>query len=320
MTALRGDRAGAYLERQLGWALGELAAFPRFILLETVNGCNSRCTMCGIDFSLKQTTTMADGLFAGIVREIAAHAAQVEKVTLTLDGEPLLDRALADRVRMLKEAGIGRVHISSNASILTAARARELIAAGLDEIYISIDSLDRETYEAIRVGLDFEAVMENTHRLIRIRDDLQANLMVRVQMIRQESNLAEEQAFIRYWRDHLSVRDQVVVQKVHNWASSVTVMRVGDEERINDVPCIALWGTAAIEVDGRVRLCCMDTTCRHPLGDLDRQTLAAIWTGTRLAAFRAIHLSVRRHTLPICDGCTLWRESKRDVLRPDEGG
>lgn len=312
---LLGPEAEQYVEVALGRSLDTLLRFPRFILIEPINRCNSRCIMCGIDFDAKIPASLDKGLFAKIAAEIGRHHREVEKVSLTLDGEPLLDKHLHEKIRLLKEVGVGRVNIASNASLLDETRARGLIEAGLDEIYITIDSLNQKTFEAIRVGLDFGAVYGNTRNLVRLRDAMKAPLVIRVQMVQQAENQAEPEAFTRHWRGLLGPGDQVVVQRAHNWASVVSVLSFGDEADINHIPCIALWGTLALQADGRVKLCCMDTACNMPMGDLRQQTIAEVWSSPALNAVRTRHLSGQRQTIPLCDGCTLWRESKR-VLEP----
>ena len=65
---------------------------------------------------------------------------------------------------MLKDGGIKNVFISTNVSLLDSARARELLRAGLDTIIMSIDSLDKATYESISSRLVFEEVMAHALR------------------------------------------------------------------------------------------------------------------------------------------------------------
>jgi len=89
------------------------------------------------------------------------------------------------------------------------------------------------------------------------------------------------------------------------------VMCFGDEAEVNRVPCIALWGTFCIHVDGEVGICCMDSQIRVPLGNVVEQSIEEIWKGERLARLREMHLNGLRSRLPMCDGCTLWREGKK---------
>ena len=317
---LSGDAALRYIEATLGYPLEELLAFPKYLLIETVNACNARCVMCGIDFGKKSRGIMPDALFDKIANEIAEYRDHVEKVMLYLDGEPLLDRKLPARIAKMKAGGVKKVNIATNASLLDAERAYKIINAGLDEIYITLDSLDKATFEAIRRGLKFETVYENIVEFIGIRDRLNPDFMIRIQMILQQSNRHEAEAFAEHWTPLLQPNDQVVVQKAHNWGSTVETMSFGDEASINKVPCIALWGTLCIHADGRVGLCCMDSDNIWPLGHVGAQSIAEIWSGSPMQRMRKKHITGRRSEFGLCNGCTVWREAKHDKEQLIERG
>jgi len=302
--------ATAYVEQRLGWPVGDLNRFPRFFEIETVNSCNARCIMCGIDFDSRPKSNMDDALFAKITDEISNYTDYVEKVMLYLDGEPLIDKKLPHRIKMMKDAGVKKVSISSNGSLLNEKNSVAIIEAGLDDIYLTIDSLKKETYEAIRVRLDFDEVYNNVINFISLRNKLNPQLMIRVQMILQELNQNERDDFIPHFEKLLSPTDQIVVQKAHNWGSTLDVMKFGDEDKVNNYPCIALWGTFVVHVNGDVPLCCIDTDTKYPLGNLNEQTIEEVWTGEPMRAFREKHLNGMRSEISICDGCTLWREDK----------
>ncbi len=63
--------------------------------------------------------------------------------------------------------------------------------AGLDSIILSIDSLKKDVFEAIRLRLNFEEVMENALRFIELRDRINPKTQIRVRMVRQDSNVDE---------------------------------------------------------------------------------------------------------------------------------
>lgn len=299
-----------YIENRLGFSSDELMLFPKYFLIETVNVCNARCIMCGINFDNKKKSVIADELFSKIATEIIEHSAHVEKVMLYLDGEPLLDKQIESKISMLKKGGVKVVNIASNASLLTKERALSLINAGLDEVYITVDSLKKDIYEQIRVGLNFDTVLNNTLGLIELRDSMQSHLKIRVQMIKQELNEGEEDAFLAFWKSKLKESDPVVVTKAHNWGSKVDVMKFGDESHVNEIPCIALWGTFVAHLDGSVPLCCMDSKTEYQIGDLNTQSIKEIWGEQEVNRIRELHLCGKRNSITICDGCTLWRDDK----------
>jgi MoaA/NifB/PqqE/SkfB family radical SAM enzyme len=308
-----GQDAISYVERLMEHPVEHLDRYPKFLLIETVNTCNARCIMCGIDFDKKSKAVMDHALFAKITEDIGRHADHVEKVMPYLDGEPLLDKKLPDRVQMLKKAGVRRVNIATNASLLDEKMGTALVEVGLDEIYITIDSLKKEVYEAIRVRLDFDTVYNNIRNFIDLRNRLNPNLFIRIQMVHQALNYDEAKDFHAHWKKILPHTDQVVVRKAHNWASAAEVMSFGDEDDVNNYPCVALWGTCAIHVNGDVPLCCMDTELQHKLGNLWTQSIEEVWRGGSMQEKKGKHLCGRRGDIPICNGCTVWREERHEA-------
>jgi MoaA/NifB/PqqE/SkfB family radical SAM enzyme len=179
------------LRRAGGTSYEGLIRFPRYFEIETVNACNARCPMCTIDDWDRRDGLMSDETFAKIADEIGRHAGEVYRVALYRDGEPLIDKKLPKRVAAMKERGVKRVGISTNVELLTPAKSEALLAAGLDEILMSIDSLKPDVYESIRVGCHYETVMANCQKFIELRNQMGSKCQVWVRMIRQEKNKDE---------------------------------------------------------------------------------------------------------------------------------
>jgi organic radical activating enzyme len=323
-NALKGKDAVQYLEKKLGASNDILTNFPKYIMIETVNFCNANCIMCGIDFTKKLKSVMKDELYDKILAEIIAHKDEIEKVMLYLDCEPLLDKKLPARIEMMKKGGVKKTNISTNAELLDEVRGTKIINAGLDEIYINLDSLHKDRFEIIRKGLNFDTVYKNIINFIQLRNKLNPKLVIRMQMICQDLNADEGETWIEHWKPKLNPHDQIIVQKNHNWASAYNAKNFGDEFSINNVPCIGPFGTFCIHVDGTVGLCSMDTdpkpngTTGEGIGTVATKSIAEVWTGEPVKRVRDIHIAGERCKIKLCDGCTLWREDKHlmeEILR-----
>ena len=88
----------------------------------------------------------------------------IDIVDLTGFGEPLLNSHFTDMVRILKENDC-TVSFTTNATVLTPERSRELIELGLDIIDISLDGGSPEVFETIRRGAKFDEVINNICQL-----------------------------------------------------------------------------------------------------------------------------------------------------------
>ncbi len=282
----------------------DLLMFPKYFEMETINVCNAKCVMCPLPESRRKP--MADDLFTKISSEIIKHSETVKRVALYRDGEPLLDPKLPERIRVFKEGGIQRVGISTNVSLLNEKKATAILNAGLDEVIFSIDSLDKSVFEAIRVGLKFEIVLKNALNFIDLRNKIHPETQVWVRMVRQEANEYEWDEYEEFWKKRLADTDRVNYHNVHNWGGQLEGYETGKDNTEKNTPCIALWSLMPIFSDGTVPLCNVDYRLIHKVGDLNRSTIADLWTASRLSSIRKLHLNQKKDTIEICRNCNAW--------------
>jgi MoaA/NifB/PqqE/SkfB family radical SAM enzyme len=256
--------------------------------------------MCPVEFIARPKGVMDMELYRKIVDECARHRDDLDHFGIFLNGEPLLDRQLAERVRYAKVGGLRDVYFSTNAFQLTEARARELIEAGLDRMYISVDGASKETYEKIRVRLKFERVVENIERLVDLRRRLgSATPRIELQIIEMPENAHEVEAFLRRWQGRV---DRVYAKGLHDWAGQ-SLRPAPRPEGAARIPCLQLWYNLVIFREGEVALCCYDYDGRVILGNVREQTIAEIWRGARYREVRRLHWQGRYDDVPLCKTC-----------------
>ena len=301
-----------YLKRRISpeESYDDLLAFPRNLEIETVNACNARCPMCTIDDWTRHSPTMKEELFDKIVREITPFAPRMKRVSLYRDGEPLLDKKLAPRIAKLKAVGVRTTDISTNVSLLNEKRSRALLEAGIDRIKLSIDSMRKDVFEAIRVKLDFDEVVENAKTFIRLRDEIRPETSVRVRMILQESNKDEWPSYEAYWRPLLKQpHDKLGYHAIHNWGNQLKDFKAIAPSFQDHVPCVALWSLMVIFANGDVPLCNVDYNNKHPTGSVATSSILEVWQSKIMHERRRLHLEGRRGLIPPCNGCNVWDEA-----------
>jgi hypothetical protein len=287
--------------------------FPRYVQIETVRLCNARCAFCAVDQWDKTVPRMADRLFDKIVAELAGYADWIRWVNIQRAGEPLLDRQIYDRIRRLKKVGIKAVTMSTNASALNERNGRRLLEAGLDELMLSIDAVDRETYERTRRGLDFDRVITNIRGFFALRDAMRPQTRIRVRgviFIPPEDPAYREviAQWEGFWKELRAPGDRVYMLPPHTWGNQV--MWDGFTPAIEPTyhPCIMLWSSLQITAMGKVALCTDDYDAKIELGDANRQSLAEIWRGDAFQRVRRLHAAGRRNDLGMCLGCRTYDE------------
>ena len=305
------NTAKEYLARRIspGETCEDLLRFPRYLEIETIHGSNARCPMCTIQDWQRDTRRMEETLFDKIASEVIEHADEIKRVTLYRDGEPLLDKRMPDRIARLKEGGIRSVSISTNASLLTETTARDLLDADLDIIIMSIDSLKKEVYEGIRVGLTFEQVLDNVLRFVELRDRMHAKTQIWMRMIRQESNRDEWPEYRDFWASRLSESDRVYYHNIFNWGGQLKDFNPIATSYEPNLPCVALWSLMVIFTNGEVPLCNVDFNNMFPSGDLVSHSIADIWRSEVMNERRWLHLSGQKERIDLCENCNVWDES-----------
>jgi MoaA/NifB/PqqE/SkfB family radical SAM enzyme len=123
---------------------------PVCLYLEVTNRCNLLCETCPRTFeTLEPPADMSWELFTRIVDQVP----NIARVVLHGVGEPMLVRELPRMIRYLKDRGT-YVLFNTNGTLLQPKRFQELIDTGLDELRVSLDAADRESYARVR-GKDF---------------------------------------------------------------------------------------------------------------------------------------------------------------------
>lgn len=277
-------------------------AFPPVIQVETTNACNADCVMCPRSKMTRRIGFMDEGLYQTIVDECAHNG--IRCLHLHNFGEPLLDGRLAGRIKLAKEAGISRVKIFTNGSLLTEEKSEELIQSGLDEIKISIDGGTKEIYESIRRNLDYDVVCRNIRYLLDLKRRLGTS-KPRTELVYTtvRGNELEVEKFRREWENKV---DKLHIDVAHNWGlegrSSVEYPRA----RGLDIrhPCLRIWSTFTILWNGDVALCCLDYDGKEILGNLKNQTIKEIWQSRQLRRIRKMHIAGKFQKLGICKNCS----------------
>jgi radical SAM protein with 4Fe4S-binding SPASM domain len=130
---------------------------PVCLYLETTNRCNLLCTTCPRTYEeLEPPADMSWELFTSIVDQ----APDLVRAVLHGVGEPMLVKNLPRMVRYLKDRGV-YVLFNTNGTVLNERNGRALIAAGLDELRVSLDASNAKSFREIRGKNYFDRILRN---------------------------------------------------------------------------------------------------------------------------------------------------------------
>lgn len=122
----------------------------RKLRISLTDRCNFRCTYCMPENPdwLPRASLLARDEIVRLASLFVDNG--IDQIRLT-GGEPLLRRDLLECVReigALRERGLSRLSMTTNASRI-APRARELVAAGIDDFNVSLDAISPDTFRRL---------------------------------------------------------------------------------------------------------------------------------------------------------------------------
>src|SRR5260370_2641634 len=139
---------------------------PVGLYLEVTNRCTLLCTAFPRNYEeLEPPADMSWDLFASIVDQVPDLA----RAVLHGVGEPMLVANLPRMVRYLKDRSV-YVLFNTNGTILSERNGRALIDAGLDDLRVSIDASNRESFKAIRARAYFGRITRNVRAFRELQE------------------------------------------------------------------------------------------------------------------------------------------------------
>ena len=139
--------------------------FPRVVRIEPSSLCNLKCIHCPTGTVNIPRKVMEWPVFEKILQEIKNHKDKVKVVVLYHGGEPLLNKDLIRMIKEIKDLGIEKIKTSTNGMLLDEEMCFELVKSGIDEIEISLDGTSPEMNNKIRIGSDYQKIVNNIKML-----------------------------------------------------------------------------------------------------------------------------------------------------------
>jgi MoaA/NifB/PqqE/SkfB family radical SAM enzyme len=146
------------------------ASPPVCVYLEVTNRCNLLCETCPRTFeALEPPADMSWELFTSIVDQLPGLA----RAVLHGVGEPMLVKTLPRMIHYLKERGV-YVLFNTNGTLLAPRKRREIIDSGLDELRVSLDAAEAQSFLAVRGKNFFNRIVRNVGEFTALQKEIGA--------------------------------------------------------------------------------------------------------------------------------------------------
>lgn len=271
------------------------------IQIQTQSYCNADCVTCpyGVTSAEGPMGRMEESLFHEIVAQLRDRG--VERASLFLMNEPLLDRRLAAFTAHLKaETPSTRATIITNGTLFDGDCAQALADAGMDEVSVSVNGFTAESYGATMVGLSFERIQRNLEAVAeRVRCGSLGDMEVRVVALEMGDARAQSAEFAE------RIGLPVYLKPLTNRAGSVDAEALCDSRNLSDTrsACQRPFVKAYVLFDGTMVLCNCDWKRRVVLGNVRLHSLQELWHGPVLAEIRRQHAEGDVPAQSLCGTC-----------------
>jgi len=287
-----------------------LSPFPLHLDLDVTNACNLRCKMCARSIMTEKGNMPEIGFMDfDFVRRLIDEGASkgLASIKFNFQGEPLLHPKIVEMVAYAKKTGIIDTMFNTNGMLLTPEMSEALLEAGLDNIFFSIDSAYKENFEAIRIGANYEKVVENILTFARLKQVKEKHsVQISANMVVMKENKDEVDTFIKQWND--------IVDTV-NWGLDHQFVLKEKPETISNIQtksdnfcCSQLWQRLIVSWNGECLPCCLDVERELIVGNAHTTSLQKVWSESPLyKLLREKHSSGNYQDIICCHHCSFSR-------------
>jgi radical SAM protein with 4Fe4S-binding SPASM domain len=288
-------------------------ATPFIVFVDPASACNFQCTFCPtghrdmIEETGRYQGLMKLDLFRKIIDDLAAFDKPIKVLRMYKDGEPFMNKRLADMVRYAKASGrVDYIDTTTNGTFLSPERVGPVLEAGIDKINISVDGMNVDTYARFtRFKFDFRGFVDNVKWLYANRGNCEIAIKIPGELITE----AERQEFFDTFGDHC---DRIFVENFAPcWPefdiekhTGVTISKGIYQQEIGLTDtCPYIFYGYSVNADGLVSSCFLDWGRKLIIGDVRRESMKEIWNSSRMNALRLQHLEGRRREHSVCGKC-----------------
>ena len=290
---------------------------PLSVHIEPTNVCNFKCTFCPESFDNYQTK--AGGLFQlkpddyKLIEDELSTVPKLKQLNFFMMGEPLVNKDLLKYIKSAKDKDLSDWYmVSSNGTLLTEEKHREICESGLDFLRISIFGSNEEIHSKnTQSKIKLEKVKNNISNLQKFKKEnnfLKPRTLVK--MI-DTGALDENQEFLE---NFTGLGDETLLEPLTNWNDpeeenlskrhTENVLKSDHYKQRKKKICPYPFYSMVIHSDLKVSVCCVDWEKKTLIGDLKKDSLLNIWNGKKLKDIQLKHIQGRKRDVEGCKSCT----------------
>lgn len=284
----------------------EAKEFPMMCVLSFVYVCNAQCPYCPYTNSkirddYKDRPFMNMDTFKIIASQCGEYGAWLR---LSGGGEPMLHPHAVELMEYAKKVG-AKIGLITNGSRFTEENTERLLHAQVDMIEFSVDAADSETYAKVRKGLDWDILLKNVKRMVKLRNKLKSSTKIIASGVNQIGvNIDEVEKFWEPIVDNFQKRKYLTwgINDPSGSADSVPYLPLEQH-----IPCPFLFERLNIDSRGKVMVCGYDIAAITDMGNIHEKNIKEMWLGERFEYYRKMHLANKGNEIELCKNCPDWK-------------
>ena len=216
-------------------------------------------------------------------------------------GDPLLDKRMADRIKILSEKGFS-TYFSCNPANIDINKNLEMFENGLDYIKYSIETVDDSLHKKIRgEASNFSVSYQRILQLLeeKKKHNYKTTIVITMLDLHGFNQLDEFEKLKKAFKGldvyiYFKSQDQQWYQNKFEGTKSVHWSEV----------CQHPWMSMTIKSNGEAAMCMEDFNNEIILGDVRKESLYDIWNGDKYRQFRKDHFELT-HGIKCIEECDM---------------
>ena len=277
--------------------------FPKRILLELTNKCNSYCSVCPRNASNRDEIHMETELAKNLISQFAEVG--ISGLWLYCIGESLLHPDFFDILKYCRQYdNLGPIWLSTNGELMDANLRKTILENPVDILNYSVNSMSEEGYKEISPNLNFHKIHENLTELIKLKKDQnKTKPIIRAQMIEIPHVLNEIEYFKK---EYGNKADILSFNKLEIFSQNLESEELEKEKVFNKKikKCNRLDRVDFFILSNGVVTCCdTDFNGDLNLGNVNEHSIKEIFEGDKYQDLLKQYKEGRLNERPLCAKC-----------------
>ena len=284
--------------------------YPSLVQIEPTNRCNLHCQLCptGQNLLTRPLVDMKFEQFKSIIDKLKNH---IIYLVLYVVGEPLLNN---DILKMVKYARTNNIYVRFSTNVTDSCFKngrdyKKVMDSGINELIISLDCLDKDSYREYKGYDGFDQVIKNIKGMMKERGR-RLSPFVHLQLIVTRDNENGLDKFINLGKELGvdSISFKTVCINLYGFRNKQNYLPINRKYvrkvylEDDKTSCYKPWISTTVLSDGSVVPCCFDMNADIKLGNILEEDFAGLWNSIEYVKFRNQILK-DINGISLCRGC-----------------